>query len=125
MPALPKTPLTPTSKGNVPALLKAAMNMRIAFEGVVPIDSVASKKRSFSAGRTLATTGVILSDMVTVFRLWYDLVCLGYTLSYIVTPICAKATTFLTNLPTVFQEVTLGHGALEICPRPSTMSWSA
>ncbi len=55
------------------------MNILIAFEGVVPICSVASKKRSFSAGRTLATTGVILSDIVTMFRLWYDLVYFCYT----------------------------------------------
>lgn len=33
--------------------------------------------------------------------------------------------TFLTNLPTVFQEVTLVHGALEIGGHPFTMSWSA
>ena len=63
--------------------------------------------------------------MVTVFRLWYDLVCLGYTLSYIVTPICVKAMTFLTNLPTVFKEVTLDSKGFEFYGSTSTMSWSA
>ena len=52
------------SKGKVPSRLKAAMNMRIALEGVVPICSVASKNRSFSCGDTLATIGVILSATV-------------------------------------------------------------
>ncbi len=35
--------------------------MRIAFEGVVPIRSVAAKKLSFSSGNTFATIGVIFS----------------------------------------------------------------
>jgi len=41
------------SKGKVPSRLNAAINMRIALEGVVPICSVASKNRSFSCGDTL------------------------------------------------------------------------
>lgn len=59
--SFPAAEATPISKGKVPARLNAAMNIRIAFEGVVPICSVASKNRSFSCGSTFATIGVIFS----------------------------------------------------------------
>lgn len=62
--------------------------MRIAFEGVVPICSVASKNLSFSEGITLATIGVILSaTYAPVLRLWcVVLVRLGNTSYTLVIP---------------------------------------
>ena len=55
--------------GNVPHRLKAAMNMRIAFDGVVPTSWVAAAKAAFSSGRTFATTGVIFSAMSIPLRI--------------------------------------------------------
>lgn len=66
----PRTPAGEMSKGNVPHLLKAAMNIRIAFEGVVPTCWVAAAKAAFSSGKTFATTGVMCSAMVSPNR--YD-----------------------------------------------------
>ena len=54
----------------MPHLLKAAMNIRIAFEGVVPTCWVAAAKAAFSSGKTFATTGVMCSAMVSPNR--YD-----------------------------------------------------
>ena len=47
------------SKGKVPQRLNAAMNMRMALEGVVPTRWVAAAKAAFSSGSTFATTGVM------------------------------------------------------------------
>ena len=57
-------------EGELPHLLKAAMNIRIAFEGVVPTCWVAAAKAAFSSGKTFATTGVMCSAMVSPNR--YD-----------------------------------------------------
>lgn len=57
------------SKGNVPHRLNAAMNMRIAFDGVVPTSWVAAAKAAFSSGKTFATTGVIFSAMSIPLRI--------------------------------------------------------
>lgn len=55
----PKAPVGEMSKGKVPHRLKAAMNIRMAFEGVVPTRCVAAAKAAFSSGSTFATTGVM------------------------------------------------------------------
>ena len=55
------------SNGKVPQRLKAAMNMRMALDGVVPTSWVAAAKAAFSAGKTFATTGVMCSAMALPF----------------------------------------------------------
>ena len=58
------------SNGKVPQRLNAAMNMRMALDGVVPTSWVAAAKAAFSSGKTFATTGVMCSAMALPF--WND-----------------------------------------------------
>ncbi len=46
-------PLGEMSNGKVPQRLKAAMNMRMALDGVVPTSWVAAAKAAFSLGQDL------------------------------------------------------------------------
>ena len=64
---MPKAPLGEMSNGKVPQRLKAAMNMRMALDGVVPTSWVAAAKAAFSSGKTFATTGVMCSAMALPF----------------------------------------------------------
>ena len=82
------------SNGKVPQRLKAAMNMRMALDGVVPTSWVAAAKAAFSSGKTFAVVRIDaghaagrravkatrLARIWSLFlRRWYYLVFLSIT----------------------------------------------
>ena len=54
---MPKAPLGEMSNGKVPHRLNAAINMRMALDGVVPTSWVAAAKAAFSSGKTFGDYG--------------------------------------------------------------------
>ena len=61
---MPKAPLGEMSNGKVPQRLKAAMNMRMALDGVVPTSWVAAAKAAFSSGKTFAHLEFVSTALV-------------------------------------------------------------
>ena len=68
------------SNGKVPQRLNAAINMRMALDGVVPTSWVAAAKAAFSAAGRRAVKATRLARIRSLFLLrWYYLVFLSIT----------------------------------------------